>query len=59
MQAEAQPSKNMLKDVQTDNEFEKRLLSEVIPADEVGVGFNDIGALDDVKRTLREVMDVW
>lgn len=55
-QAEAQPTKNVLKDVVTENEFEKRLLSEVIPADEVGVGFDDIGALENVKQTLREVV---
>lgn len=55
VQAEAQPGKGTLKDVQTDNEFEKRLLGEVIPAKDVGVSFDDIGALDEVKRTLREV----
>lgn len=55
VQAEGQPGKSSLKDVQTDNEFEKRLLGEVIPAKDVGVSFDDIGALDGVKRTLREV----
>jgi len=45
-----------LKDVQTDNEFEKRVLGEVIPAEEVGVSFDNIGALDAVKNTLREVV---
>lgn len=55
VQSEAQPGKSALKDVQTDNEFEKRLLGEVIPAKDVGVSFEDIGALDEVKRTLREV----
>lgn len=55
-QAEAQPTKNTLKDVATENEFEKRLLAEVIPADEVGVGFDDIGALEGTKQTLREVV---
>ena len=42
-------------DVQTDNDFEKKLLAEVIPPGEVGIGFGDIGALDNVKSTLREV----
>ncbi|KAK9818037.1 hypothetical protein WJX72_006047 [[Myrmecia] bisecta] len=55
-QAEAQPSKLPFKDVQTENDFEKRLLAEVIPPDEVGVGFDDIGALEHVKTTLREVV---
>eukprot|EP00191_Tetraselmis_sp_GSL018_P005038 CAMPEP_0177609912 /NCGR_PEP_ID=MMETSP0419_2-20121207/19416_1 /TAXON_ID=582737 /ORGANISM="Tetraselmis sp., Strain GSL018" /LENGTH=1403 /DNA_ID=CAMNT_0019105017 /DNA_START=319 /DNA_END=4527 /DNA_ORIENTATION=+ len=52
---ESKPNSS-LKDVQTDNEFEKRLLSEVIPAAEVGVRFEDIGALDSVKATLQEVV---
>mmetsp|Transcript_30572 Transcript_30572/g.86453 ORF Transcript_30572/g.86453 Transcript_30572/m.86453 type:complete len:921 (+) Transcript_30572:1966-4728(+) len=47
---------NSVQDVQTDNEFEKRLLGEVVPANEVGVSFDDIGALDAVKTTLREVV---
>lgn len=47
-----------LKDVVTDNEFEKKLLGEgvVVPAAEVGVKFSDIGALDAVKETLQEVV---
>ena len=39
-----------------DNEFEKRLLEEVVTPEDVGVSFDDIGALDDVKDTLRELV---
>jgi SpoVK/Ycf46/Vps4 family AAA+-type ATPase len=39
-----------------DNEFEKMLLPEVIPPDELGVTFDHIGALDNVKETLRELV---
>jgi SpoVK/Ycf46/Vps4 family AAA+-type ATPase len=48
--------KKSLKDVVTDNEFEKMLLPEVIPPDELGVTFDHIGALDNVKETLRELV---
>eukprot|EP00897_Mesotaenium_endlicherianum_P001916 jgi/Mesen1/1752/ME001390S00741 len=43
-----------LKDVVCDNEFEKVLLAEVIPPDELNVKFEHIGALENVKETLRE-----
>ena len=46
----------MLQDVVCDNEFEKMLLPEVIPPDELGVTFDHIGALDNVKETLRELV---
>ncbi|KAK9842953.1 hypothetical protein WJX74_004820 [Apatococcus lobatus] len=49
-------NKKVTLDVQTDNDFEKKLLAEVIPPGEVGIGFGDIGALDNVKSTLREVV---
>ncbi len=39
-----------------DNEFEKMLLPEVIPPNELGVTFDHIGALDNVKETLRELV---
>ncbi|KAM3228596.1 hypothetical protein ACQJBY_059930 [Aegilops geniculata] len=45
-----------LKDIATENEFEKRLLADVIPPDEVGVTFEDIGALESVKETLKELV---
>jgi SpoVK/Ycf46/Vps4 family AAA+-type ATPase len=44
------------KDVATENEFEKRLLTDVIPPDEIGVTFEDIGALENVKETLKELV---
>ncbi|PKU74011.1 peroxisomal biogenesis factor 6 [Dendrobium catenatum] len=39
-----------------DNEFEKRIRSEVIPASEIEVTFDDIGALDDIKESLHELV---
>ncbi|KAL6657169.1 hypothetical protein ACP70R_004949 [Stipagrostis hirtigluma subsp. patula] len=49
-------TKKSLKDVVTENEFEKRLLTDVIPPDEIGVTFEDIGALENVKETLKELV---
>ncbi|CAN6351954.1 unnamed protein product [Urochloa humidicola] len=49
-------SKNALKDVVTDNEFEQKVLSNVISPNDTGVTFDDIGALDNVKETLRELV---
>lgn len=45
-----------LQDVVTENEFEKRLLADVIPPDDIGVTFDDIGALENVKDTLKELV---
>ncbi|KAL9225353.1 hypothetical protein vseg_001291 [Gypsophila vaccaria] len=45
-----------VKEVPPDNEFEKRIRPEVIPASEIGVTFADIGALDDVKESLQELV---
>ncbi|KAI3783165.1 hypothetical protein L2E82_13229 [Cichorium intybus] len=53
---EGKSSKKTLKDVVTENEFEKRLLSEVIPPNDIGVSFDDIGALETVKETLKELV---
>ncbi|KAJ0775191.1 putative AAA+ ATPase domain, ATPase, AAA-type, core, AAA ATPase, AAA+ lid domain-containing protein [Helianthus annuus] len=39
-----------------DNEFEKRIRPEVIPAHEVGVTFADIGALNEIKESLQELV---
>ncbi|KAL8111463.1 uncharacterized protein LOC141666338 [Apium graveolens] len=39
-----------------DNEFEKRIRPEVIPANEIGVTFSDIGAMDDIKESLQELV---
>lgn len=46
----------MFQDVVTENEFEKRLLAEVIPPSDIGVTFDDIGALENVKETLKELV---
>ncbi|GKB83602.1 AAA+ ATPase domain-containing protein [Tanacetum coccineum] len=43
-------------EVPADNEFEKRIRPEVIPASEIGVTFADIGALDDIKDSLQELV---
>lgn len=40
----------------TENDFEKRLLSDVIPPSDSGVTFDDIGALENVKDTLKELV---
>jgi len=44
------------KEVAPDNDFEKRIRPEVIPAGEIGVKFSDIGALDNVKEVLQELV---
>ncbi|KAF0903576.1 hypothetical protein E2562_027991 [Oryza meyeriana var. granulata] len=38
------------------DEFERNFISAVIPPNEVGVKFDDIGALEDVKKTLDELV---
>nr|CAD1834051.1 unnamed protein product [Ananas comosus var. bracteatus] len=43
-------------EVAPDNEFEKRIRPEVIPANEIGVTFDDIGAMDDIKESLQELV---
>ncbi|XP_051143289.1 uncharacterized protein LOC127259751 [Andrographis paniculata] len=43
-------------EIPPDNEFEKRIRPEVIPANEIGVTFNDIGALEDIKESLQELV---
>ncbi|XP_014507578.1 uncharacterized AAA domain-containing protein C16E9.10c [Vigna radiata var. radiata] len=42
--------------VPPDNEFEKRIRPEVIPANEIDVTFSDIGALDETKESLQELV---
>ncbi|KAL9263234.1 Outer mitochondrial transmembrane helix translocase-like protein [Drosera capensis] len=44
------------KEVPPDNEFEKRIRPEVVPANEIGVTFADIGALDEIKESLQELV---
>ncbi|KAK6120213.1 hypothetical protein DH2020_046119 [Rehmannia glutinosa] len=55
IQNENKSVKKSLKDVVTENEFEKKLLAEVIPPGDIGVTFDDIGALENVKETLKEL----
>ncbi|KAK6117671.1 hypothetical protein DH2020_048588 [Rehmannia glutinosa] len=43
-------------EVPPDNEFEKRIRPEVIPSNEIGVTFSDIGALDEIKESLQELV---
>ncbi|KAL9328741.1 hypothetical protein ACSQ67_003744 [Phaseolus vulgaris] len=43
-------------EVAPDNEFEKRIRPEVIPANEIGVKFSDVGALDETKESLQELV---
>ncbi|KAF5190860.1 Atp-dependent zinc metalloprotease ftsh [Thalictrum thalictroides] len=42
--------------VVTENGFEKKLLADVIPPNDIGVTFDDIGALDNVKDALKELV---
>ncbi|KAK7277727.1 hypothetical protein RJT34_22742 [Clitoria ternatea] len=56
IQNENKNLKKSLKDVVTENEFEKKLLSDVIPPADIGVTFDDIGALENVKDTLKELV---
>ncbi|CAN1353287.1 Outer mitochondrial transmembrane helix translocase, partial [Linum perenne] len=48
--------RNIFQDVVTENEFEKKLLGDVIPPNDIGVSFDDIGALENVKETLKELV---
>ncbi|PHT79784.1 hypothetical protein T459_17836 [Capsicum annuum] len=43
-------------DVEPENEFEKALLADVIPPSDIGVTFDDIGALESVTDTLKELI---
>jgi len=54
--ARAVPDARRAAEAAAENEFEKRLLGEFVPADEMTVGFADIGALDRPKALLREVV---
>ncbi|KAB2609588.1 hypothetical protein D8674_042418 [Pyrus ussuriensis x Pyrus communis] len=56
VQNENKSIKKSLKDVVTGNEFEKKLLVDVIPPSDIGVSFDDIGALENVKDTLKELV---
>ena len=54
----AQPNKAAarLAAVEPDNEYEQRILAEVVAPGDVRVSFDDIGALEDVKDTLRSTV---
>ncbi|KAK7282029.1 hypothetical protein RIF29_10505 [Crotalaria pallida] len=56
IQNESKSLKKSLKDIVTENEFEKRLLADVIPPSDIGVTFDDIGALENVKDTMKELV---
>ncbi|KAL2238974.1 UNVERIFIED_CONTAM: ATPase family AAA domain-containing protein 1 [Sesamum indicum] len=56
IQNENKSVKKSLKDVVTENEFEKKLLAEVVPPGDIGVTFDDIGSLENVKETLKELV---
>ncbi|KAF3680432.1 Translation elongation factor EF1B/ribosomal protein S6 family protein isoform 1 [Capsicum annuum] len=43
-------------DVETENEFEKALLADVVALSDIGVTFDDVGALGNVKDTLKELV---
>ncbi|XP_074352361.1 uncharacterized protein LOC141691529 [Apium graveolens] len=45
-----------LMDLAPENEFEQRLLSQVIPSNDIGVTFDEVGALEDVKDALKELV---
>jgi SpoVK/Ycf46/Vps4 family AAA+-type ATPase len=40
----------------TANKFEDQVLTEVVPPSETGVTFDDVGALEHVKETLKELV---
>lgn len=48
--------KTPLSKITCSNDFERKLLSEVVPAEEIGVHFEDIGALDACKESLQEIV---
>ncbi|KAL0450792.1 UNVERIFIED_CONTAM: Spastin [Sesamum latifolium] len=51
-----QARKNSPKDIATDNDFEKRILEDVILHNQIGVKFDDIGAHDKIKDAMKEVV---
>ncbi|CAH9135867.1 unnamed protein product [Cuscuta epithymum] len=55
-QNESNSLKKSLKDIVPENDFERRLLADVIASDDIGVTFDDIGALKNVKETLQELV---
>ncbi|GAB4815199.1 hypothetical protein N2152v2_002245 [Parachlorella kessleri] len=55
-EAAAQPERKGLQDFTTADQYERQLLTEVIPPEEINVSFDDIGALETVKTVLQEVV---
>ncbi|KAH9544444.1 hypothetical protein CY35_13G120300 [Sphagnum magellanicum] len=55
---DAKKSSHVVKDYKTvaEDEYEKALITAVIPPSEVGVKFDHIGALENVKTTLQELV---
>ncbi|KAI3453771.1 hypothetical protein Pfo_010434 [Paulownia fortunei] len=51
-----EPSASKTPENPPDNEFEKRIRPEVISASEIGVTFADLGALDEIKESLQELV---
>ncbi|KAG8384963.1 hypothetical protein BUALT_Bualt04G0172800 [Buddleja alternifolia] len=56
IQSDQKNSSTLPKDIATENEFEKRILEDVILHTEIGVKFDDIGALDNIKDALKELV---
>ncbi|KAA3460589.1 ATPase family AAA domain-containing protein 1-A isoform 1 [Gossypium australe] len=56
LQAIQNESKSLKKSLKGQNEFERRLLADVIPPSDIGATFDDIGALENVKDTLKELV---
>ncbi|KAK9698517.1 hypothetical protein RND81_08G110200 [Saponaria officinalis] len=54
--AENAPASPKVPEVPPDNEFEKRIRPEVIPSSEISVSFADIGALDEIKESVQELV---
>ncbi|EDR22201.1 hypothetical protein, conserved [Entamoeba dispar SAW760] len=54
MQMQLNPVKDVVDTLEAENEFEKKLMNDVIRAGDVDVSFDDIGALEKVKETLYE-----
>ncbi|CAN0910417.1 Outer mitochondrial transmembrane helix translocase [Linum grandiflorum] len=52
----ALPPPTKVVEVPPDNEFEKRIRPEVIPANEINVTFADIGSLEETKESLQELV---
>ncbi|XP_024524191.1 uncharacterized protein LOC9643713 isoform X2 [Selaginella moellendorffii] len=52
----ATPTKGLNLSTVAEDKYEKALISSVIPSGEIGVLFTDVGALEDVKKALQELV---